>query len=380
MASKPVSIVQTYISGLRSKSEDEKSKTVHELYHYVSTELLEVPPGELQAFMDEFNHQIFNLASSADSNDKKGAILATVSLISVDVGNSTTRISRSANLLRNLLPCADIGVIELTAKAVARLAMSSGLNSAEYVEFEVKRALEWLGGERNENRRQSAVILIRELAASVPTYFFQQVGPFFDIIFCAVRDPKASIREGAVSAIRAALQVTAQREVKETQKPQWYQQCFGELEHGFVDENLRGLTRDDRVHGSLLVLNELLRCSNVDWEVEQQELEAVALHQPERHARHQQQSAPRQRRYKAMLLRLAQKPTFSPSYLLSGAPVSGQPLYASLTCRALLNAKYTAVCHHVTSNMYNKSPYVQQVILAMLPRLAALDRAKFCAK
>ena len=34
----------------------------------------------------------------------------------------------------------------------------------------------------------------------------------------------------------------------------------------------------------------------------------------------------------------------------------------------------------VTSNMYNKSPYVQQVILSMLPRLAALDRNMFCDK
>ena len=68
------------------------------------------------------------------------------------------------------------------------------------------------------------MILLRELAASVPTYFFQQVGPFFDIIFCAVRDPKPSIREGAVGAIRAALQVTAQREGKEAQKPQWWVQ------------------------------------------------------------------------------------------------------------------------------------------------------------
>ena len=50
---------------------------MQELYRYVSTELLEVPPAEMQAFMDEFNHQIFNLASSADVNDKKGAILAT---------------------------------------------------------------------------------------------------------------------------------------------------------------------------------------------------------------------------------------------------------------------------------------------------------------
>ena len=62
------------------------------------------------------------------------------------------------------------------------------------------------------------------------------------------------------------------------------------------------------------------------------------------------QQAPRQRRYKAMLMRLTQKPSFSPSYLLSGAPAGGggQPLYASLTCRALLTSKYAAICHHVS--------------------------------
>ena len=63
-----------------------------------------------------------------------------------------------------------------------------------------------------------------------------------------------------------------------------------------------------------------------------------------------QHSVPRQRRYKAMLMRLTQKPSFSPSYLLSGAPAggSGQPLYASLTCRTLLTSKYAAICHHVS--------------------------------
>lgn len=66
------------------------------------------------------------------------------------------------------------------------------------------------------------VLVLRELAVSVPTYFFQQVQLFFDLIFNAVRDPKSVIREGAVEALRAALVVTAQRETaKQTQKPQW---------------------------------------------------------------------------------------------------------------------------------------------------------------
>lgn len=57
---------------------------------------------------------------------------------------------------------------------------------------------------------------------SAPTFFFQQVQPFFDNIFYAVWDPKQAIREGAVSALRACLILTTQRETKEMQKPQWY--------------------------------------------------------------------------------------------------------------------------------------------------------------
>lgn len=64
--------------------------------------------------------------------------------------------------------------------------------------------------------------MLRELAISVPTFFFQQVQPFFDNIFVAVWDPKQAIREGAVAALRACLILTTQREPKEMQKPQWY--------------------------------------------------------------------------------------------------------------------------------------------------------------
>lgn len=70
------------------------------------------------------------------------------------------------------------------------------------------------------------VLVLRELAVSAPTFFFQQVQPFFDNIFYAVWDSKQAIREGAVSALRACLILTTQRETKEMQKPQWYKVCF----------------------------------------------------------------------------------------------------------------------------------------------------------
>lgn len=47
-----------------------------------------------------------------------------------------------------------------------------------------------------------------------------------------------------------------------------YKQCYEEVMNG-IDESLireKGAARDDRIHGSLLVLNELLRVSNIHWE------------------------------------------------------------------------------------------------------------------
>ena len=60
----------------------------------------------------------------------------------------------------------------------------------EYVEFEIKRALEWLGG--NDNKKLAAVLILRELAIHTPTLFYMQFQQFFDNIFSAVRDPKVN--------------------------------------------------------------------------------------------------------------------------------------------------------------------------------------------
>ena len=70
------SIMQQFVSGLKSKNEDTRAKAARELNHYVSTELREVSVDDLTTFMDEFNHQIFEMVSSADVNEKKGGILA----------------------------------------------------------------------------------------------------------------------------------------------------------------------------------------------------------------------------------------------------------------------------------------------------------------
>lgn len=65
-----------FISNLKSKNEQTRSKAAKELYIYVKTDLREATPEEITHFLDEFNHNIFEMMSSNDSNEKKGGILA----------------------------------------------------------------------------------------------------------------------------------------------------------------------------------------------------------------------------------------------------------------------------------------------------------------
>lgn len=212
----------------------------------------------------------------------------------MDSGNTGSRISRFANYLRNLLPSNDTTVTELAAYAIGRLTTVGSSFTAEYDDFVIKRAIEWLCEERHEGKRHAAVLILQELAISTPTFFFQNIQPIFDCIFNGVRDPKPMIREGAVYALRAALMVTAQRETKDTQNPPWYSKSYEEAESGFEEAlsgaREKGMNREDRIHGSLLVINELLKCSNIEGERAMQELEEVNSQQA-RHDAHRTQSS-----------------------------------------------------------------------------------------
>ena len=79
-----------------------------------------------------------------------------VALIALEDGN-VAQVGRFANYLRGILPCTDYLVTEMTAKAIGCLALAEGAYTAEYVEFEVRRALEWLSTDKNENKQLAAV-------------------------------------------------------------------------------------------------------------------------------------------------------------------------------------------------------------------------------
>lgn len=73
--------MQQFVSRLKSRSPEIRQKAARELSLYVKSELREATPDEITSFLDEFNHQIYEMVSSNDPNEKKGGILAIGKLI-----------------------------------------------------------------------------------------------------------------------------------------------------------------------------------------------------------------------------------------------------------------------------------------------------------
>jgi len=167
-----------------------------------------------------------------------------------------------------------------------------------------------------------------------------------------------------VNALRQALIVTAQRESIMTQT-HWYKECYDEAKLAFNETNVRekGVTREDRIHGSLLVLNELLRISNNEWERTFTDLNL----ENNTGRKEQKESFFRSKRSQA-----ANFPKLN--QLQPNVVVASE----SAACKRLLMDNYNELCKLVLDCRTSKNLYVQNTLLVILPRLAAFSVQGYC--
>ncbi|GAA93365.1 uncharacterized protein L969DRAFT_91224 [Mixia osmundae IAM 14324] len=197
----------------------------------------------------EISPHLFTLCNSTDVNDKLAGISAIDSIIDILPAGDPLRASRLVNFTSKALPCADPQVMSLAAKAYARLVSQGGNAMNEYVDVQIKAALEWLQGERIENRRYAAALVVRELAKAVPALVYEHVPELLDNLWTALRDPKVAIRESAAAALNGCLEIASQREGQ--LKNEWYIMVFEQAQRGFK------MATPDAIHGSLLGYQEL---------------------------------------------------------------------------------------------------------------------------
>jgi FKBP12-rapamycin complex-associated protein len=273
--------------------------------------------------------------------------------------------------------------MEMCSKAIGRLAQVGGTFSADYVEFEVKRALEWLSGDRHEGRRNAAVLVLRELALNAPTFFYQHAQAFLDNITNAIRDPKPAIREGAVEALRACFAIIAQRETKKNQYQLWYQQVYDEAKKGLDEssastrEKDKSLTREDRIHGSLLVIHELIRNSSSGGEKLRQQMEEVygQVHPPEIASSLNMPIS----HLEGSSMRGSPQRIVSAVTQFEGS-ATNIPHSQSRYCKEFMDQRFDEVCVVVLKQRAARNFLVQHTLLTLLPQMAAFKPKIFVKK
>nr|CAD7429912.1 unnamed protein product [Timema monikensis] len=196
-----------------------------------------------------------------------------------------------------------------------------------------------------------------------------------------------------------------------------YKQCYDEANNGFDEIYTRekGVNRDDRVHGSMLVLNELLRCGNVEWErnyedlmeklqyqqnhqatpfLKESELDSRKIEEsnacrtdstalvekcyvmPQSHSLVFQDAISLMPRLKSPMTAKSQHVKGNLAVVIS--PVGNHlALYESAACRQLMTEHFEDICRDVLNQRPARSSYIQHTLLTILPRLAAFNKETF---
>ncbi|KAG9256851.1 armadillo-type protein [Emericellopsis atlantica] len=238
--------------GLRSRANDEvRSRAALQLRELVGVCHRDMSNENFQAFFGAVNRSISNLiAHGNDSYDRIGGIYALDALIDFEGVEASAKYARFMQNLKTILRGKDINPMQLAAKALGKLCRPGGSMISEVVDSEVNTALEWLQNDRVEERRYSAVLVLRELSRNAPTLMYGYMPIIFEWIWVGLRDPKHLIRVTSAETVSAAFKIIRERD--QSMKQQWMNKTYTEAKQG-----LR-LATVESIHGSLLVIKELL--------------------------------------------------------------------------------------------------------------------------
>lgn len=223
------------------------------LKEFVDSESRGYKGERLNRFVAEIYARVKALVQSSDINEKIAGVVALDELGETKTfGESMSRLSELIRLVMDAFgPNPDVRSMQMASEVLGRLVSQGGVGVSDVVDEQVQLGMQWLAGPRQESSRLAGVMVLQELAIAAPAVFNVHVRSFIEVIWNPLRDPKQHIREAAVSALRASLVLIEKRETR--YRVQWYYRLFEETQRG-----LRKVTSIETVHGSLLVLGELL--------------------------------------------------------------------------------------------------------------------------
>ena len=272
--------------------------------------------------------------------------------------------------------------------------------STDQFTLDVPKALERIAQEeRHETRRYSGITILKEIALAAPSRYYHLITPveqYFERIFPTMLDPKQYIREAFAETMHATLVVLIDREREEqknidittgrdltntsTQLAQTesntfhraYTMAYNEAMKCLVVDTAKNksLQKEDRVHGGLLLLNELLRVSDVKFENVCQDL----IHP---------YNAPKPKpiSYKdvhraRVALTFERTGPLSPMDIIDN-PEQSQIQVQSSLIRSIMLENFLNICNQVFQYRQQPKSMIANVLIRILPRLASLNYKQF---
>ncbi|KAK6858272.1 armadillo-type protein [Apiospora arundinis] len=239
------------VKDLKAKASDETRKhAALRLREMVSSKSKDLGTDQFTYFYNNVNQKITQLIHSSVPADRLGGVYAMDALADFDAVDATIKYTRFMNNLKTILRGQDTVPMQPAAIALGKLCRPGGSLISELVESEVKTSLEWLQSDRIEEKRYSAVLVLRELARNSPTLMYQYVGLIFELVWVGLRDPRQLIRVASGETVCACFRIIRERD--QEMKSGWMYKMYNEMMTGLKMNTI------ESVHGSLLVLKELL--------------------------------------------------------------------------------------------------------------------------
>ncbi|KJX99355.1 phosphatidylinositol 3-kinase like protein [Zymoseptoria brevis] len=236
---------------LKARGELTRQNAAARLLDNVNTAYRELAQGPFQTYYADVNSRMVNMILGGnDTHERTGGLYALNALIDFKGDDAAQKVPKFSNYIKRTLEGNDTSAMVVAAKCLGRLATPGGALTAELVEAEVKRALEWLTSERAENRRFAAVLILRELARNSSTLLYMYIPGILASIWEGLRDQKVVIRETAAEVVSQCFKILSARD------PQQRSTCLTRMFEGAQDGFRRGTV--ECIHGSLLVYKELL--------------------------------------------------------------------------------------------------------------------------
>lgn len=275
-----VALNQIFV-GLKLAKEAERNRSAIELRNFLASIARDLTPEQFNRYNNEINRTIFDLLQSKDTVQTLGGIAALNSLIDFDSGigeENATKTARFSNYLSSLILSNDLTIMKHATNTLGKLATPGGTLTGDFVDFEAKKAIEWLQSDnrQHENRRHAAILIITALADNAPLLLQGYINQILEHIWVPLRDHKLIIRTDAAVTLLKCMSIIYSRDVEARRK--WIRILI-DLASSVLNEN-RSIERDangaalssgynlissatspsnEAIHGSLLVYRELVK-------------------------------------------------------------------------------------------------------------------------